>query len=234
MMPSINAIDIAGAKIQAHYDEIPDICPVCHRGIQAVFTGTAFVSARTDSPAWTGYLELLFRCPRQDCARAFLAIYRQHVQTSHERGWFFFQGCAPTTFESPEVEDAICRVSPSFVQIYGQSLAAERLGLDQICGCGLRRALEFLIKDYLIQKQPTEADSIKKTFLGTCISNYITDANIKAVASRATWLGNDETHYEKRYEQLDIKHLKELIRLTLYWMGSELLTEKYTAEMAKK
>jgi len=37
-----------------------------------------------------------------------------------------------------------------------------------------------------------------------------TDTNVKAVANRATWLGNDETHYEKKYEQLDIKHLKEL------------------------
>ena len=230
----IQAKDIAGRTIEANYDLMPDVCPVCHRGIDPIFNGIAFVSARTDSGGWTGYLELIFRCPRKHCARAFIAIYGQNVQNTGDRNWFFFEFCTPTSFEPPEVEDGIRQVSPRFVEIYGQSLEAERLGLDQICGCGLRRAVEFLIKDYLIQKRPEDTDSIKKAFLGTCINNYVTDTNVKAVANRATWLGNDETHYEKKYEQLDIKHLKELIRLTLYWMGSELLTEKYEAEMAKK
>jgi hypothetical protein len=125
-------------------------------------------------------------------------------------------------------------VSPNFVDIYGQSLEAERLGLNQICGGALRRAVEFLIKDYLVRKRPDNADSIKKTFLGVCIENYVTDVNIKKCAKRATWLGNDETHYQRKYEQHDIQNLKELIRLTMYWMGSEIMTEKYDVELTKK
>jgi len=43
----------------------------------------------------------------------------------------------------------------------------------------------------------------------------------------------DQTHYERRYEKHDIQHLKELIRLTMFWMNSELLTAKYEAELKK-
>jgi hypothetical protein len=85
----------------------------------------------------------------------------QQVQASGDRQRLLLQDCVPKTFEPSKVEDAIRKVLPSFVEIYDQSSEAERLGLDQICGCGLRRSLEFLIKDYLIQKEPGDADSAK-------------------------------------------------------------------------
>jgi len=230
----IMATDIVGKKIGANYDQEPDTCPVCHRAISVIKTNQAFVSAVTDDSVWTGYLEILYRCPRHDCGRSFLAIYRQAVQNTGDRDWFFFERLAPTTFQAPQIDKQIRAVSPNFVTIYGQALEAERLRLDQICGGGLRRAVEFLIKDYLIQTQPDNAEAIKKTFLGTCIENYISDPNIKACASRATWLGNDATHYERKYEAHDIQNLKELIELTMYWIKSEILTAKYNAELKKK
>jgi hypothetical protein len=94
--------------------------------------------------------------------------------------------------------------------------------------------LEFLIKDYLIQKRPAETDSIKKAFLGVCINNHVDDANIKTCSDRATWPGNDQTHYERKYDEHDITHLKELIRLTMYWIASEIFTQKYNTELTKK
>jgi hypothetical protein len=36
-------------------------------------------------------------------------------------------------------------VSPTFVEIYNQSLAAEAMRLSQLTGIGLRKALEFLV-----------------------------------------------------------------------------------------
>lgn len=41
------------------------------------------------------------------------------------------------------------------------------------------------------------------------------------------WLGNDETHYVRKWEASDISDLKMLIDLTAHWMTSELLTERY-------
>jgi hypothetical protein len=52
-----------------------------------------------------------------------------------------------------------------------------------------------------------------------------------AYAKRAAWLGNDEIHYVRKWEDRDINDLKILIELTCGWVRNNLLTEKYMAEM---
>jgi len=58
----------------------------------------------------------------------------------------------------------------------------------------------------------------------------VSDPNIKTCAERASWLGNDETHYEKRWDAHDVNDLHTLIRLTMNWMQNEALTKKYLDE----
>ena len=87
------------------------------------------------------------------------------------------------------------------------------------------------MKDYTISLDPTKADAIKKKFLGAVISDHIDDQSIKECARRATWLGNDETHYIREWETKDIKDLKALITLTAGWISAHLLTKKYLSEM---
>ena len=103
--------------------------------------------------------------------------------------------------------------------------------LDQVAGMGYRKSLEFLVKDFLITQRPTDEENIKKTMLGACINNYVDDPRIKSVASRATWLGNDETHYVRKWIDKDIEDLKILIKLSVNWIENVLLTEKYTKDM---
>ena len=67
--------------------------------------------------------------------------------------------------------------------------------------------------------------------LATCIENYVTDPRIKEIAKRATWLGNDETHYQRRWIDKDLSDLKTLIRLTLHWIEAEHLTEEALKSM---
>ena len=67
-----------------------------------------------------------------------------------------------------------------------------------------------------------------------CINDYVTDTNIKECARRATWLGNDETHYERRWNEHDIEDLKVLIDLTKNWIDNELLTEHYIETMTTR
>jgi len=122
-------------------------------------------------------------------------------------------------------------VSPSFVDIYAQASAAEDWGLNQICGPGYRKALEFLVKDYCLSSKPEHEKEIRKTLLGSCIKEYIEDSNVKECAKRATWLGNDETHYLRKWEAKDVKDLKTLIRLTGNWIENNVLTKRYLEEM---
>jgi hypothetical protein len=113
-------------------------------------------------------------------------------------------------------------------------LRADYHGLDDVFGMALRKAFEFLIKDYCISKHPDKEETIKDTFLGTVIKNYVSDTNIKICAERATWLGNDETHYERRWTGHDVKDLHTLIKLTLNWISNEQLTASYLESMQKK
>ena len=53
------------------------------------------------------------------------------------------------------------------------------------------------------------------------------------MAKRATWLGNDETHYYKKWPEKDISDLKILIQLTVNSIDNQLLIEKYEKEMDK-
>lgn len=95
---------------------------------------------------------------------------------------------------------------------------------------GYRKALEFLIKDYLTLLTPSDEDGIKKTALGNCI-NKIDNTSIKQLARRATWLGNDETHYIRKWEDKDITDLKNLIDLTCSYIIMEAKSKKFLAEM---
>jgi hypothetical protein len=129
------------------------------------------------------------------------------------------------------VPDEIRRLSPVFTAVYTQALAAEASGFDQLTGIGLRKALEFLVKDFAIGEHPDDAAAIQGKFLGTCIDEYLADPNLQGCAKRATWLGNDETHYVRKWEDRDIQDLKLLIRLTMNWAENVLLTQRYEREM---
>jgi hypothetical protein len=131
----------------------------------------------------------------------------------------------------PAFADAIRDISSTFCDIYGEAHKAEHLGLTQICGVGYRKALEFLIKDYLIKERPDDKAAIESTMLGQCIQRYVTDPKTKQVAERATWLGNDETHYQRRGIDKDLSDLKALISLALYWIEAEQLTAETLKSM---
>ena len=122
-------------------------------------------------------------------------------------------------------------LSPSFCTLWNQSYQAEQSGLKDICGSGYRKALEFLIKDYLISQNPSKQDNYRSKFLGSCIRDDIEDPRIKACAERAAWLGNDEVHYYKKWKAKDVKDLKTLIELSLHWIMMEHLTSTYETDM---
>lgn len=158
------------------------------------------------------------------CNYSFIARYEGFGDSAH---LVKIEPKIPAKYEVPQ---EILDVSWRFSEIVEQSSAAEEYGLEQIAGAGYRRALEFLIKDYCIRAWPDQADAIRRTFLATCITTYITDP----VAERAVWLGNDEAHYERRWVEHDLQDLKELIQLTMVWIHYHLRTLKYIESMPAK
>ena len=138
------------------------------------------------------------------------------------------------TLKKEDFSDTIKEISPSFADMYNQAYGAFQLGLNHVCGMGFRKALEFLIKDYAIRKRPDAEESIKKALLGVCINNYVDDVRVKEMANRATWLGNDETHYVRLYDDRDVTHLMALIKVTIHWIEMEETTRQYYEEIEKR
>ena len=200
----------------------PEICPICHSHIVPINV-CAFNS-------FNNSYEVVFRCNNTKCEHLFIATYVYSQQKSR----LVIARLNPKNSKPLEINDKIKSISPSFYKIYAQALEAEALGLDEITGVGLRKALEFLIKDYCISKNPTKEEDIKKTLLMQTINTYMSEASkVRSVATKAVWLGNDETHYVRKWEDKDISHLKMLIDLTLHWIESELLTDEFEESMAK-
>lgn len=131
--------------------------------------------------------------------------------------------------------EIINTISTQFISIYNQAYHAEQMRLDQICGVGYRKAIEFLIKDYLISKETDvqKIENIKNKFLGNCIQEDVQDKNIREVSKRAVWLGNDETHYTRIWADKDVNNLKQLIELTVRWIENEIETERVLQEMTR-
>ena len=245
MPASANFRTLDGNNGGWHLDRLPDECPICHAHISAV----AFLGVTNDfsAPMWG---ELVIQCTNRACQKLFIAEYRptQSGQATYERSY-------PVTPLRPPIPDSVASVSPAFVDIYSQALAAEQQ-FPQLTGMGLRRAIEFLIKDFartemprlLEEKDPTlasaaapereqriadETEKMLKANLAGVIRDYIDNPQVRFAASRAVWLGNDETHYVRLWTDHDLRDLKTLIRLTTNFLDSVLLAREYARTMAE-
>jgi len=196
-------------------------CPRCHVAIDARHVANGAKDGNK--------YQIVLACPRRECQELFIATYRASA-SGHSFDLFSVEPSTPKHYPFP---DSIAKLSAPFVEIHNQAMAAESLGLDQLVGIGLRKSLEFLIKDFTISKNSEKGDAIRAMPLSRCINDHVDDPKIKQCATLATWLGNDETHYTRKWETKDVSDLKLLVKLTVNWIESELMTEKYMAEMAE-
>ncbi|GAA5521505.1 hypothetical protein LQ318_07120 [Aliifodinibius salicampi] len=210
-------------------DQRPDECPICHHGIEP--EEISFHVIEVGDVMRSDILQIFYRCPRRDCQNSFIGSYRKSTVGARVRGPFRLNSTAPQRTKRLSFHKEIEDLSEDFVEIYSQAHIAEQKNLLQICGPGYRKALEFLVKDFAVNENPDDEENIRKTYLSTCINNYIDDANIKSCAERAAWLGNDETHYTRKWEDKDLQDLKILIELTEGWIRNVILTKQYNDEM---
>jgi hypothetical protein len=131
----------------------------------------------------------------------------------------------------------IKKISPKFDLIFNQAFEAERLGLNEICGLGYRKAFEYLIKDYSLRGKPKdESLAIKSMGITEVVGKYVTDPKINIIVRRALWLGNDHAHYLPVWQRKNINHLKGLIYNTMTWieMKEELVRIERHADKLEK
>lgn len=206
--------------------EEPNICPMCSHSIQPILLSTRLHFI--DEIFKTGCFSAFFECTH--CHKSFISTYDiKYEKTSSSYSYYVATKqlySAPSKYKTQEFPKCISENYQSFVKIYNQSLEAEHYNLDEIAGIGYRKALEFLIKDFLIKHENKDKSKINSTALGTCINTMLDNPQLKIAASRATWLGNDQTHYEQKYTDKHIDDLKKLIKLSVNWIEMIYLTDE--------
>ena len=230
MSIQIGAVDRNDRNVDVNIKvEHPDYCPICHNNVAPKFV-YSFLSGRGDS---SRFLERVYRCPNFECGRIF---YTHYVNTPGfaEPDYYGFEKLLPGNPISPSIPDNIVELSPRFCTIYKQASFSESYGLSEICGMGYRKALEFLVKDFLISRSEglgVTKEDIIQTFLGNCIKKWVEDPPTKSAAELTAWLGNDEAHYYRKWEDKDLTDLKRLLGLTINAINSQLLLEGYENDM---
>jgi hypothetical protein len=226
----IRTIDGTGAKdIETIFN--PDKCPVCHHHCLPTLI-TAFAVPHP-SPKVTERAQVVYKCPKSDCSELFIADYILSYALELGPGVFGMVGLVPVSINYAEDirSKNVEKISPRFYRIYKQALEAQVAGLDEIAGPGFRKSLEILVKDFLAHETPTNKDKILATPLGDCIKNLVDYKPLKLCFERAAWLGNDETHYVRKWDQHDIEDLKALIKLGETWIESVEQTKYFENSM---
>jgi hypothetical protein len=144
---------------------------------------------------------------------------------------FLLEKLLPTSSEQSDFDDDTKKLSPAFIKIYDQAVAAEAHDHDEIAGPEYRKALEFLVKDYAILLNPNNKTEIRTKPLASVISEFFSGDKLPLVSICAAWLGNDETHYERRWVGKDPEDLKQLIGATVHFMAYERLAANLPIDM---
>lgn len=212
--------------LRCAYQEITE-CPSCHFAIEPK-TLCAYY-AQPDSPSDRPCtLYLLSLCKK--CSQVFLSAFQERGSRSVS-GFADFDSALYSIPYTPNIikfSDDVRQLSPDFVETYMQAEIAESQQLYRICGVGYRKALEFLVKDYLRHKNSDDSDKILAEPLGSCIRK-LNDPRIKVLAERSVWIGNDETHYVRKHDDLDLEDMKRFIKAMLNYIESELAFEEAEA-----
>lgn len=96
--------------------------------------------------------------------------------------------------------------------MYNQALQAEYNQNFELAAIGFRSSLEILVKDYAIQELGEPAETVAKQSLCNAIATYLQQADLVNTADVVRILGNDYTHYKRKYPEHDFVLLKNIWR----------------------
>ncbi len=189
----------------------PKVCPHCETSYNPHALSAFYIKIPFTQNVYTHRVFVTYFCSA--CEKCFQATYLTDTKSNT-----ILESIAPTAFHKIEFDEYIQNISPKFCTIYNQALKAEADGLNEISGIGMRRALEFLVKDFLIYKNPKDAPDIQKKSLSKAIDS-IENKQIKLLSKKAAWLGNDQAHYVAKHTDRDTEDLKKLIEATKYFIS---------------
>lgn len=189
--------------------EKPIICPHCSAFIEPSIISNQCI-------ALYDYLIYLIAFRGSCCNRAFFTTYK--VKDKKGEILTLYPTNKPET-----LPEAIQKISPRFVNLYNQAYTAEQNNHFELAGCGYRNALEVLIKDYAINELNIDSKDVVKKNLNSSIKEYVPSVRLSSSADVIRLLGNDYTHYERHYEDIDFQILKRYLHIFINSIEAEYL-----------
>ncbi|MBR5529291.1 MAG: DUF4145 domain-containing protein [Oscillospiraceae bacterium] len=175
----------------------PQMCPHC--GIYE--DGIRKNSALFDVGGERRYGFVMYECT--SCKKKYVVVY--HLDLAHKKAEFI--GFHPSRIANYS-NDLLTNVSTRFVDSYNQALRAEIAGDIELAAIGYRKTLEILIKDYAINELNEDREKVVSCNLINAISDYLGEQSLVKTADVVRILGNDYTHYERKYPEHDFALLK--------------------------
>lgn len=197
-------------------------CPVCNRVLDPRLISFDYIELENVYENVIG----AFYCKK--CCSVFFAKFH------HSYSGVYLLGIYPKYHQKISFPQNITNLSPVFAECFNQSSQAENDNLNLIAGVGYRKALEFLIKDYAIYTHPDDENSIKIMPLAQVIKKYIDNNKIQQLATAATWLGNDETHYERKITDYNLTDMKRFIKAMVNYIENEFIFCESVALISKR
>lgn len=230
-------------------DRFPDHCPQCRNvGKQSFFSGLP-TETKADSVEPSLWIPMV--CPVDRCARPYFAVYQRPSPAAPYAPDYAYWYSTPSKPPTHVRDEIIEEISEDYYSILDQALAAETHRLDLIAGMGYRKALEYLVKDYVtincrnayreakaandeaaLAKALSEYEAILAQPLGKIIK-LIPHELTKQVADRCAWLGNDETHYSRKWSAHDVEDLKELLGIVASFLSNDERARRYVEKMPR-
>lgn len=213
--------------------ENPNICPHCHVANEPALQSKSY-DKQVDK------LLSIWRCNYNKCKKMFAV---SHISSDSNR--FIIDRHLNGLPKGPIWPEPILNLKDGktigseseeeskFIKTYLQSLESETHGLDEISGMGYRKAIEYLVKDWAIASNPDKKDEILSQWMSAVIKEHY-NGDLKEILDRATWLGNDQTHYNKLFEEYNLSHLKELISLIMVELDREFKKKHYIESIERR
>lgn len=189
------------------------VCPHCGQSVFAEMVDNKTFDYEKDSD----YVAITYKCPDPKCSKIYISLHLSNNIDKKLNLIYIYPTKLPKTLD-PLLQE----MSPRFIESYRQANIAENHNCFDLAGAGYRNAIEILIKDYAIIELNEDPTTVAKKRLHTCIKDYLGDVDLTRCADVVRILGNDNTHYERKYEELDFNILKTYMDIFIQLITTKL------------
>lgn len=176
------------------------LCPHCGNPTDSNYAGKHFFVLNDKTKE--NFFVLGMKC--KICKNVFVAEY-----VIKNRKVEFINSFPPLKDKQVVIDKVLFECSPRFASLYQQSSKCYAQGLTDLAAMGFRSALECLIKDFAIKYTNAPENRVAKMSLSDVIIEFLDEKSIVNSADMVRLLGNDYTHFKRKYEEYDVETLKE-------------------------